>query len=181
MPELLATPAVPASLDVALWFLDKARAADSHLPAQKIQDLLYLACAEYEHAHDGRALMPAAFVANDIAVCEPNIYRLFEEGRPSARTEPVPPAVESHLNAIWERFGHVPVQHLNSIVRRFMAGDLDPATVPSTPAKAAPPRAAESGLAKQQALKTQHGRQVTVSAWRPPQAPKQTPKPAQRS
>ncbi|HTI85412.1 MAG TPA: hypothetical protein VL966_02300 [Alphaproteobacteria bacterium] len=179
MPQLLATPAVPVSLDVALWFLDKARAADSHLPAQKIQNLLYLACAEYERAHDGRPLMPAAFVANDIAVVEPNVYRLFEEGRPSARTEPVSPAVELHLNAIWERFGHVPVQHLNSVVRRFMAGDIEPAATPAAPAKAAS-RAPEVA-AKPQALKTQHGRQVTVSAWRPPQAPKQTPKSPPRS
>jgi hypothetical protein len=175
MPQLLAAPAVPVSLDVALWFLDRARAADSHLPAQKIQDLLYLACAEYERAHDGRPLMPAAFITNDIAVCEPNLYRMLEEGRPDLRVEPVPPPVEVFLNGIWERFGHVPVQHLNSTVRRMLDGDVSPPAAPVASGKpvGAPSTAAVS--AKPAARQTQHGRQVTVSPWRPPQAPKPDP------
>jgi uncharacterized phage-associated protein len=177
MPQLLASPAVPVALDVALWFLDKARASDSHLPAQKIQNLLYLACVEYERAHDGCPLMPAAFTANDIAVCEPNVYRLLEGGRPNVRTEPVPPVVESLLNGIWERFGHVPVQHLNAIARRFMAGGDETALAPAPIAgkTAASPATKAPVEAKPQARQTQHGRQVTVSPWRPPQAPKTTP------
>jgi uncharacterized phage-associated protein len=173
MPQLLAAPAVPVALDVALWLLDRARAADSHLPAQKIQNLLYLACAEYERAHDGRPLIPAAFTTNDMAVCEPNVYRLFEEGRPGVRGEPVPPAIESFLAGIWERYGHVPVQHLNAIVRRTMAGgEEEPATEVATVAKPKP--AASDALAKS-SRQTQDGRQVTVSPWRPPQAPKAPP------
>ncbi|MGE5538815.1 MAG: hypothetical protein ACM30I_09370 [Gemmatimonas sp.] len=175
MPRLLPTPAVPVALDVALWFLDRARAADTHLPAQKLQNLLYLACIEYERAHEGRPLMPASFVANDISVVEPNLYRLLEEGRPRTRIEPVPTAVGPLLLDVWGRFAHVPVDHLNALVRRAMAGVEveEPNPAPRAPAgEAAPPAAPAS---KPISLQTQHGRQVTVSAWRPPVAPKAPP------
>ena len=187
MPNLLPTPAIPVSLDVALWFLDRARAADTHLAAQKLQDLLFLACLEYERAHDARPLMPAAFVANDIAVCEPNIYRLLEEGRPRARVEPVPPPIESFLADLWARYGHVPVDHLNAIVRRAAAGpDSVPAHSVAAPVAAVTPEPAASGVTpaiaqpapkrpRQAQHQTQNGRQVTVSQWRPPQAPKTSP------
>lgn len=155
----LPTPAVAVVLDVAVWFLDCARASDAHLPAQKLQNLLYLACIHFERDNDGRALMPAVFVANGIAVADPNLYRLLEDGRPRVRSEPVPTSVAAFLNGIWDRYGHHTIEHLNGLVERLLEGGglpVEPSARPTT-AEAAP------------ALRPTHlGRQVSVAPWRPP-------------
>lgn len=186
MPRLLPEPAVPVAFDIALWFLDRARAADGHLPAQKLQDLLYLACSRYER-EQGRPLTSAAFVANDVTVADPNLYRLLEEGRPKLRAEPLPSAIESFLAEVWTRYGHATIEHLNVIVRRILEtgseGGAEDATVadvaPTSPllgrrhaALAAPD---ESRPESPSSLRPTHrGRRVTVAPWRPPSALKKT-------
>src|SRR3546814_18975840 len=72
--------AVESTLDVALWFLDRARREDSNLHAQKLQRLLYLAQGYYAAGFHGRKLMPATFVAHELGPVEPTVFRLFELG-----------------------------------------------------------------------------------------------------
>ncbi len=181
MPHLLPEPAVSAALDVALWFLDRARAADGHLPAQKLQNLLYLACAHFERENDGRPLMPAVFVANEVTVADPNLYRLLEEGRPRVRVEPVPPVIDSFLAAVWKRYGHGTVEHLNAVVRRAIEtqtsgkqeldeGVLTPLVEPSLLKVDGALLRTENTLLKDPPPlpPTHRGRQVTVAPWRPP-------------
>jgi uncharacterized phage-associated protein len=183
MPRLLPEPAVPVTFDVALWFLDRARAADGHLPAQKLQDLLYLACSRYER-EQGRPLTSAAFVANEVTAADPNLYRLLEEGRPKIRAEPLPSAIEGFLAEIWMRYGHATIEHLNVIVRRILetgsAGSAEGAEgveAPDSPLLAR----RHAVLAVQDESRpdstgslrpTHRGRRVTVAPWRPPSAPK---------
>jgi uncharacterized phage-associated protein len=162
MPIPLSSPAVSVVLDVAVWFLDRARASDGHLPAQKLQNLIYLACVHFERDNDGRPLMPATFVANGIAVVDPNLYRLFEDGRPKVRVEPVPANIEGFLGGIWDRYGHFSVERLNTMVERALDGSL-PTAVPVEPM----PKAAI--VEASPALRPTHrGRQVSVAPWRPP-------------
>lgn len=181
MPRLLPQPAVPVAYEVALWFLDRARAADGHLPAQKLQNLLYLASDHYERANAGRPLAPFAFVANEITVVDPNVYRLLEEGRPNLRVDPVSTAIDAFLGEIWTRYGHATVQHLNAIVQRLLDTGTDAKTeapisggsrtqVPAGGRPAMP--VVESHDVSGPSLRATHrGRQVAVSPWRPPNAP----------
>jgi hypothetical protein len=183
MPALLPEPAVPVAYDLALSLLDRARGADSHLPAQKLQNLLYLASVHYENANGGRPIAPFAFVANDIAVVDPNLYRLLEEGRPKVRAEPLPAAIEVFVGEIWARYGHATVEHLNAVVRRILDGDGRISTNEgrtggnAVSARKSPPNsfamAEEAPIIPPGNLRPSHlGRQVAVSPWRPPCVPK---------
>ena len=184
MPALLPEPAVPASYDVALWFLERARAADGHLPAQKLQNLLYLAAIHYEHINAGRPLAPFAFVANDITVVDPNLYRLLEDGRPTLRAEPVPATIDIFLAEIWGRYGHATVERLNAVVRRSLDNDgglsVDAAQAatevsPGRRPGQEMPVLEEPLLAASAAVRPTHlGRQVAITPWRPPSAPKKS-------
>lgn len=181
MPKPLPNPAVPVALDVALWFLERARSADSHLPAQKLQDLLYLAAAHYEAANRGQPLAPLVFVANDIAVVDPNVYRLLEDGRPRLRAEAVPERVQGFLQEIWNRYGHGTVEHLNGLVARMIENE-GRAEVGMSSADGSPllgrrhpeaDRNNEDPSPRHGSVRPTHrGRQVTVAPWRPPSAPK---------
>ncbi len=107
---------VESTFDVALWFQDRARREDTYLQAQKLQRLLYLAQGYYSAMNYGRKLMPAIFVAQDLGPIEPNIFRVFEAGRPSMQSTP-PPVVENFLELMWRRFSHHTTEHLTSIIK----------------------------------------------------------------
>ena len=112
----MASCAVQSTIDVALWFLNRASADDSYIQAQKLQRLLYVAQGCYAQENYGRKLMPATFLTHDLGPLEPNIYRVFEAGRP--QIDYVPPAaeVEDFLERVWRRFGGHPVERLNAMV-----------------------------------------------------------------
>jgi uncharacterized phage-associated protein len=168
VPHLIANPAVSTAVDVALWFLERARAADAHLPAQKLQNLLYLACITYERECGG-PLMPAAFVRNELSVVEPNVYRLFEDGRPRMRGESVPLAVQSFLETVWSRYAHYRASQLNDVVMREIdSRDEDRAT--SNSLRGSDTLGRDAGDLRP----THRGRRVVVMPWRPPVAPKQS-------
>lgn len=176
MPAVVLSPAVATAVDVTLWFLEKARSANCHLPAQKLQNLLYLACVAYEREHGGAALMPAAFVRNELAVVEPNLYRLLEEGRPRIRSESLAPPIQQFLETIWSRYAHSQVSHLNHLVTRRLDSNKSERIALAAPQK-------EDGIdtleatVKSEATEvrpTHLGRHVAVAPWRPPMAPKRT-------
>lgn len=112
----MASSAVDSTIDVALWFLNRASAEDSYLQAQKLQRLLYLAQGCYAQENYGRKLMPATFVTHDMGPVEPNVYRVFEAGRP--QMDYVEPAaeVQDFLERTWRRFANHPVERLNAFV-----------------------------------------------------------------
>lgn len=167
MPHLIANPAVPTAIDVALWFLERARAADAHLPAQKFQNLLYLASIAYERELNA-ALMPATFVRNDLSVVEPNVYRLFEDGRPRVRGESVPLVVQQFLEIVWSRYAHYRATQLNDVVMREIEGRNE------GPASCRSPRSGETLEADAGDMRATHrGRRVAITPWRPPPASKQ--------
>jgi len=112
----MASCAVDSVVDVAFWFLNRASAEDSYLQAQKLQRLLYIAHGCYGQENYGRKLMPATFVTHDMGPIEPNVYRIFEAGRPPIEYLPPMAEVQDFLERIWRRFGNHPVERLNLLV-----------------------------------------------------------------
>jgi len=105
-------------IDIALWFMDRARQDDQYLQPQHLQRLLYVAQGSYAAQHYGRKLMPAIFVAGETGPEDPNIMRLFEQGRPSNVRDPrVSPEVENFLYSIWSRYGHHSTDYLNQQIK----------------------------------------------------------------
>ncbi|MFN4282115.1 MAG: Panacea domain-containing protein [Alphaproteobacteria bacterium] len=118
-PPLCAAPAARTAFDVAVWFLDRARADDAHLPLQKLHRLLFIAQAAYAA---GGMLMPAVFVADELGPIEPNLERLLGDGRPEdLPAEPPNRAALALLEDVWRRFGYMPADRLGALVAKNAA------------------------------------------------------------
>lgn len=102
----MTTPAIPSTLDVALWLFDQSRRDDVYLPAQKLQRLLWLQQGGYAAMNHGRMLMPAVFVADESGPIEPTVFHLFEDSRPPIPARPLDAVAENHLVRIWRRYSH---------------------------------------------------------------------------
>ena len=70
------TPMMRSTLDVALWFIERAESVDR-----------------------GRRLMPAIFLAADAGPLEPTIYHIFQDGPPRIINTVPSPKVETFLGA----------------------------------------------------------------------------------
>ena len=112
----MASYAMATAIDVAAWFLERARAEDSYMQPQKLQRLLYCAQACYAQEYQGRRLMPAAFVVHELGPVEPNIFRLFEAGRPNVVIDTPPAEIEAFLERVWRRFARSSVERLTALV-----------------------------------------------------------------
>lgn len=109
---------VKSSVDVALWFYDQARKENDRLQPQMLQRILYIAQGSYAALYHGRKLMPAIFVAGETGPEDPNLYRLFERGRPGNIGKPnIPNEVEYFLQSIWKRYGHHTAEYLNQQIQ----------------------------------------------------------------
>lgn len=111
------SPAVQSAVDVATWFADQARREDLYLQPQKLQRLLYIAQGSYAAMHYGRKLMPATFVADETGPVEPNIFRIFELGRPKVTTGNLPPEIEHFLSRIWRKYCHHATDYINKQIQ----------------------------------------------------------------
>ena len=98
-------PATASSFDVAIWFLERARAEDTYLQPRKLQCLLFLAQAHFAAANGGRKLMPSVFICDHAGPMDPNVYRALEHGRPEISEMPLGEEVATFLAAIWQRYG----------------------------------------------------------------------------
>ena len=109
--------ATDSTLDVVNWLMDHALNDNEYLQPAKLHRLLFLAQAYYAVANHGRKLMPATFVADELGPLEPNVYRVFENGRPYIEPVPLSAEVKHFLESIWRRFGHHSVGHLNKVLK----------------------------------------------------------------
>ena len=109
--------AVLSTIDIAIWFSEKARQEDDYLQPQKLQRLLYLAQGTFAGLNFGRKLMPAIFIADETGPFEPNIYRLFENGPPKIKPHKIPPEIENFLYGIWRRYSHHSTEHINQQIQ----------------------------------------------------------------
>ena len=176
---------VDNAFDVAFWFSDTALNENEYLQPQKLQRLLFIAQANYTVLFNGRRLMPAFFVADEIGPLEPNIYTAFSKGQPDIDARLfLPQEVENFLDKIWQKFGHYSTDQLNKITKETIAykqafknGRRAEITIDSMRSSFSQ---TQNTLGINQAVNskiliTQSGRPVAVKAWVP--GKKQTAKP----
>ncbi len=178
-------PLMPAAVDsaftVAFWFCRKALAESEFLQPQKLQRLLFLAQAIYAVLHGGGKLMPAVFVADELGPTEPNIHvALANDRRPFDDCGSVPAPVESVLEQVWGRYGHLSVALLTRMTtqtpafieaaRRGSRAEIAlEAMQRSLSSNWGPVSASlEPG---ERLMRTQSGRTVPVRAWHPAMKP----------
>ena len=112
----MTVPVVKSTLDVALWFFDQGRREDLHVPAQKLQRLLWIAQALYAAETHGRMLMPAVFIAEETGPTEPTVFHIFEDSRPPIAINKMTPEAENFLHRIWRKYGHHSAEYLNRMM-----------------------------------------------------------------
>jgi len=119
------TFATNSTFDVAFWFSDQALNENEYLQPQKLHRLLYLAQAFYAIAYNGKKLMPAVFVADDMGPIEPTVFQAFSKGRPDVDVEIFLSAdIELFLTSIWRRFGHLKSEQLGKVTNKNAAYSL---------------------------------------------------------
>ena len=168
---------VENAFDVAFWFADTALNENEYLQPQKLQRLLFIAQAYYTVAFNGRTLMPAVFVADEMGPIEPNIFTAFSKGRPDVDAKMfLPHDVENFLDGVWRRFGHHSTDRLDKMVKKttaykqaFKIGNraeisLDAMHLSFARAEQTP---GVAQVVKPKMLRTQSGKAVTVKAWVP--------------
>ena len=170
-------PAVRSAFDVAFWFADTALNSNEYLQPQKLHRLMFLAQAYFGLAYDGRLLMPAMFVADEMGPIEPNVFAAYSKGRPDVEVELfLPEEVEGFLGNIWRRFGHYSADKLTKLTKETAAYKraykkaprseitLDSMLLSFGRAQETP---GIDRVVKPKVLRTQTGKPVTVSAWTP--------------
>ena len=168
---------VDNAFDIAFWFADTALNDNEYLQPQKLQRLLFIAQAYYIVAFNGRKLMPAVFIADEMGPIEPNIYMAFSKGRPEVDARLfLPHDVEIFLDGIWRRFGHHSTERLNKMTKETSAFKQayrrgNRAEIPLDDMRLSFARAEKTpGVAqvvKPKILRTQTGKAVAVKAWVP--------------
>lgn len=169
---------VDTAFDVAFWFVDTAQNTAEYMQPQKLQRLLFMAQAYYLAAYDGKKLMPAVFVADDLGPIEPNVYAAFSKGRPDVDVNLfIDPDTEEFLHSVWRRFGHHTVEKLTQVLKETEAYQrarkrghraeisLEDMRLAFTRAEATP--GVGQVVKKEKVYRTQHDRVVTVKAWMP--------------
>ena len=168
---------VSNAFDVAFFFADTALAENEYLQPQKLQGLMFLAQAYYAVAFKGRKLMPAVFVADERGPVEPNVYMAFSKGRPDIDADLfLPHEVESFLDAIWRRFGHLSTDKIMSMSKETTAykrakkrgnrAEIDISDMRLSFARAEQTPGVET-VVKPKIYRTQSGKPVQVRSWVP--------------
>jgi len=116
VPAGTMAPTVRSTLEVAIWFQERADSANRTLDTVTLQQLLYLAQVEYARDNNGRKLMPATFLATMTGPLEPNIYHMFERGRPDVRSVAPNFDVSNFLMDLWDRYATLPPGELSKLV-----------------------------------------------------------------
>ena len=166
-----------STFDVALWFADKALEKNEYLQPQKLHRLLYLAQGYYAVAFEGRKLMPAVFIAEEMGPMEPNVYKAFAKGRPNIEpNNNLPDGVEDFLSGIWSRFGRNTTESLSKLCQESLAFKqaLVKGARTEIPLKnmllsfsRAEDIPATARIKKPKMMRSQTGRSVAVKSWVP--------------
>jgi uncharacterized phage-associated protein len=166
------------AFDVAFFFADMALDENEYLQPQKLQRLLYMAQAYYGVAFN-RKLMPAVFVADEMGPTEPNVYMAFSRGRPELDVELfLPHETQSFLDRIWQRFGNLTIEQLNTMTKETSAYKKaakrgNRAEITWEDMRLSFTRADQTPgvdqVVKPKILRTQTGRPVQVKSWVPGQ------------
>lgn len=181
--------AVKSCLDVVFWLSDQALNDREYIQPAKLHRLLYLSQAYFAVAYGGRKLMPATFVTDAFGPVEPTVFHAFAYGRPTMIEGNVLSDQVAHfLDGIWRRFGpytadqltkklaeHAPVamalaKGLNEEIPfadmvKYYAEEAAQRNRPASPVDSI------DQVMKPRVLRSQTGKPVAVSAWKPKAAP----------
>ncbi len=166
-------PAVKSSFDVAIWFLDRARAEDSYLQPRKLQYILFFAQGHYAGAWQGRRLMPSVFVIDEVAPLDPNLYRAFENGRPKVSETQMEEDILVFLDAIWRRYKDDDPLKMDRLISRYGNGEdsvekRDGTEIPVSSMMRMFARDSEKTETGPKMLRSATGKAVKVTPWKPP-------------
>jgi len=114
--------AVDSVFELAFWFCDRALNDNEYLQPIKLQYLMFLSQAYYATAYNGKKLVPAVFVADEVGPIEPSAFRAWEQGRPKfERKVNIPEDAAAFADSVWRRFGHHSAEHLSKLCRKTPA------------------------------------------------------------
>ena len=167
-------PAVPTSFDIAIWFLDRARAEDTYLQPRFLQCLLFLAQAHYAGAYEGRALMPSYFVMDDSGPMDPNVHKALQNGRPELEANELGPEIVKFLTAVWSRYRRTDALRLDQLIARrgmdeeaVCNRDFTEITLSAMQRMFGGGGTANNSAPGPKLAETASGRKVTVTKWSP--------------
>ena len=173
--------AVDSVFEVAFWLNDRALNDNEYIQPTKLQSMLFLAQAYYALAYDGKRLVPAIFVADEVmGPIEPSIYAAYNKGRPNLTIDTrLDEDTASFVDSIWRRFGHHSTEYLSKLCRRNPAykaallrgrraeiplDEIRKSFVAAVEKAEAP---ALTQVMKPKVLRDQTGKAVAVNAWKP--------------
>lgn len=169
--------AVDSTFDVVFWLADTALNSNEYLQPQKLQRLLFLCQAYYAVVYNGRKLMPAVFIADEMGPIEPNVYRALSRGRPDMDVDLfLDPDIEAFLDSIWRRFGHYSSERLTQMTKETMAykqarreglrSEITLQTMIHSFVRAQDTPSVDQ-VVKPKIMRSQTGKPVAVQAWNP--------------
>lgn len=112
----MVAPATNSSLDVAYWFFNRAEQDNLYLETEKLHHLLFMAQSRYIQDNPHRMLMPCLFLCDSMGFFEPNLKRIFEQGRPFMPPVRLDVPVANFLEQIWNEFKSLSVSQCQQIV-----------------------------------------------------------------
>ena len=107
-------PAVKSSIDVAYWFLSRAENDGMFLEDEKLHYLLFLAQVSYAK-NNMQMLMPCLFMCGENGFYEPNIKRIFANGRPFMTSPKINDDLSTFLEIIWNQYKQLSIMQLKNI------------------------------------------------------------------
>jgi len=167
--------ATKSSLDIAYWFFDKAQKTGEYLEADKLQHMLFLSQAYFSVAYDEEQLMPSVFVTTEDGFAEPQLVKIFANGRPYMQSEKLADRVDEFLTDIWTKYGRFTSKELSETIKQteiyktaISNGNnsiIDYLRIIEYYKK--DEKKASSSLDTKKILFTQTGKPVTVTKWQP--------------
>ena len=170
--------AVDSAFELAFWFCDRALNDGEYLQPIKMQYLMYLSQAYFATAYNGKRMVPAIFVADEVGPIEPSVFRAWVQGRPKFEGKNIiSDDAAAFADSVWRRFGHHSADHLAKLCRKtpaYLAAfdrgkraeiDLKQMVASFSNAENAP----EVGqVVRPKMMRSHKGRAVEVKSWTPP-------------
>ena len=110
------TSATNSSLEVAYWFINRAKSDNIYLETDKLQHLLFIAQQRYAQQNDSAMLMPSLFSCDDKGFFEPTLRSFFSQGRPYMPVFQLDRSVSVFLEQIWNEFYSLSVADCRKVI-----------------------------------------------------------------
>ena len=105
-----------SSVDVAVWFIDRAFEDNVRLQPSKLQILLYISQGVFSAVYKGKMLMPCYFTVTETCPIEPNSWRLLPICDLDNYTIALSPSITYFLDRIYAKYSHLSMDKLLDII-----------------------------------------------------------------